>query len=138
MANSKRPLVYNCMLRLTFDLAASTLLGLDPEKPGCQKLVNSFYNLVSNIFCIPLMIPGLGFSKVISGQTQFSYNNVYSFAFMVNSYCHVYEAEELNRLNYELGDIIVKVVSRITAALIRCSRYQIFGTNQSHKTEGTI
>lgn len=56
--------MYNHLLRLTFDAAATTLLGLDPEEPGCQELVGAFYNMVNNIFCIPLMIPKLGFSTV--------------------------------------------------------------------------
>ena len=65
----ERPLVYNKMLRLTFDVGAAALLGLDPEREGSQRLVSAFYNLVSNIFCIPLRIPGLGFSKVSFSQS---------------------------------------------------------------------
>ena len=60
----ERPLVYGKMLRLTFDLAARALIGIDSTKTKCNKLIDAFYNLVSNIFSVPLKLPGFGFMKV--------------------------------------------------------------------------
>uniref|UniRef100_H2YEH0 Cytochrome P450 n=1 Tax=Ciona savignyi TaxID=51511 RepID=H2YEH0_CIOSA len=77
MQKSERPLVYPNMLRLTFDVGVNALLGLEiTDQAKSDKLFQTFNQLVSNVFCIPHNIPGLGFNKRLLAVAIFSKNLV--------------------------------------------------------------
>jgi len=64
LAEDKSPHVYNKMLYLTYSIAASALLGIDLKSSNSKQLFESFHILISNIFSVPINLPGTSFHKV--------------------------------------------------------------------------
>jgi len=59
------PKVYDKILRLTFDVAMSSLVGFNiQDEKEATNLFQLFCDFASNVICLPLNIPGLGFHKV--------------------------------------------------------------------------
>lgn len=45
-------------------MAASALIGLDPQTSKGSKLIEAFQVMITNMFSIPLNLPGFAFRKV--------------------------------------------------------------------------